>query len=216
MFNWLSVYKEFYEFNPNPKQAAVATYHQLKYGNNWERVVFGKQTNVRKAEKVRYEWAAKHVSENDCFIDLGCGSGYGSQFAPGMYVGVDLDPVIIKFAISQFEKSNVRFSNTDIQSFLSGSQSLIKDCGVLVAFEIIEHISNGKELAQQLKNSGAKKVLLSVPYNERPGRWGPHHMLHRLTIKDFPGYEATYMDMQTGLTYSNPPTSEDRDYLLLL
>ena len=62
----------------------------------------------------------------------------------------------------------------------------------IVAMEVIEHIHNGKELAQTLKKH-CKRLLITVPYMEEPGFWGEHHVLHRLNEADFPGFTYQFM-----------------------
>ena len=54
--------------------------------------------------------------------------------------------------------------------------------------ETLEHLDNGREVAQKLKKH-CKRILLSVPYREKPGMLGIHHRIHNLTQDDFPGFE---------------------------
>ena len=40
------------------------------------------------------------------------------------------------------------------------------------------------------------RLLITVPMNEPPGFWGPHHKLHGLNERHFPGFEFNYINEQ--------------------
>ena len=62
----------------------------------------------------------------------------------------------------------------------------------IIAFEVIEHLDNGLEIVEKLKQH-CKRLLITVPHNEPKGFWGEHHKLHGLTEKDFPGFKFAYI-----------------------
>jgi hypothetical protein len=66
------------------------------------------------------------------------------------------------------------------------------DYDTIIAFEVIEHLDNGLELVEKLKDY-CKCLIISVPYAEPPGFWGKHHKLHFLTESMFKDFEIKYM-----------------------
>lgn len=151
--------------------------------NNFERAVIGKDDPISPREGARYEWAQKHMV-GDTILDIGCSSGWGVRyFGRDGYLGVDYDEQIIQYAKDNF---GPKFVCADINTFDIGRFDTI------VAFEVLEHLDNGRELAQRLKGH-CRKLLISVPYNEPPGFWGVHHKLHHLTPEDFPGFRVSFM-----------------------
>jgi SAM-dependent methyltransferase len=74
--------------------------------NNYERAVFLKGDPVYPREATRYLWANRNLKENllgQNVLEIGCSTGYGSQFLPNNinYIGLDYDPVIIEVAREQ-------------------------------------------------------------------------------------------------------------------
>jgi GT2 family glycosyltransferase len=75
----------------------------------------------------------------------------------------------------------------------------IEICDVIIAFEVLEHLDNGREIAQELKKH-CKCLLTTVPFMEPVGLWGPHHKLHGLSQEDFPGFEYKFMNEKGEIT----------------
>lgn len=221
MINPIDVYKEFKEFIPSKSTALKAAYNQIKYGNNWERVIFDNTTPIRPAEKLRYAWANEILTRLHItgVVDFGCGCGYGCRLFPRInYMGIDYDAKIIKFAKKEYSKMASRvFIDSSITNFFATFVNFQERGAVL--FEIVEHLVNGIALANTIK-SKFRTTLISVPWNEPVGYWGPHHKLHNLTTKDFPGWISTFLDMQTGEFFDNEPTinisKEYKPILMLL
>ena len=164
---------------------------QQELGNNFERPVILATDNMqqdRKREYSRYRWAASNMT-GASILDIGCSSGFAykifSDLRPGAdYKGIDYDAKIVEFARSQFGD---HFEQGDINTYDMGQRDAI------CAFEVIEHVDRGREIAQELKQH-CSQLFLTVPYNETPGFWGQHHKLHRLTQADFPGFEYSFMN----------------------
>jgi glycosyltransferase involved in cell wall biosynthesis len=164
---------------------------QEALGNNFERPVITATDDMkenRKREYARYAWAALNMV-GDSVLDIGCSSGFAyrifSDIKPGInYKGIDYDEKIIDFARSQFGN---HFEQGDINTYNAGYRDTI------VAFEVIEHVDRGRDIAQELKKH-CNQLFLTVPYNETPGLWGEHHRLHGLTQSDFPGFEYAFMN----------------------
>lgn len=163
---------------------------------DFERAAFSKNERLGDREFARYAWAAKNTTGN--VFEYGCSAGYGSRFAPLGYHGVDKDSDAITFAQKEYGDRGV-FS-------VGGFEEPRMRPETIWAMEVIEHLEDGLAVAQTLKGY-ADTVLLTVPYFESPGFWGPHHKLHRLTAEDFPGYSAEYMWSDCTI-HKEPPLSE--------
>ena len=55
------------------------------------------------------------------------------------------------------------------------------------------------EIVEKLKKH-CKRLLITVPMNEPPGFWGPHHKLHGLNERHFPGFEFNYINEHGAIT----------------
>jgi len=170
------------KYNPN--------YYRFLLTNNYERAVILKGDPLEFCrEKTRYEWAAKNLDDRANIIEIGCSTGYGSQFFPQHYdyVGIDYDATIIEVAKEQDWGFTRNFVHADINTYDLGWTANI------VAFEVIEHLNNGLEIVEKLKKH-CHRLLISVPHNEPVGFWGHHHKLHGLKESHFPGFEFSYIN----------------------
>jgi GT2 family glycosyltransferase len=194
--NYHEVYKE------NGDKLRAMYNDQFNYGNNFERAVLGKNHDIPPAENARYEWARREIYGHS-IAEIGCSAGYGYRYFgsfPGCkYSGFDNDSDIIKYAIENYGEY---FSVLDVHDF-SGEYDTI------IAMEVIEHCEDGKELAQKLKQY-CRKLIITVPFNEVPGLWGPHHKLHRLQPKDFPDFKYCFIH-RDGLISDTPNSFEGYD-----
>ena len=139
-------------------------------------------------EATRYLWANQNLLGKN-ILEIGCSTGYGSQFLPNdiKYLGLDYDPVIIQVAQEQQWNENISFISADINTYP------LQQYDTIIAFELIEHLDNGLEIAQKLKNH-CKRLLLTTPHNEPIGFWGEHHKLHGLNESHFPGFKFNYIN----------------------
>lgn len=164
------------------------TWHKWKLMNNWERMLFFKNEEITPREKARYEWAAKNIVGSNV-LEIGCSNGYGTRLLPNNinYLGIDYDKDIIKEA-KVYDDDNHKFECVNINEYNFGYYDTI------IAFEIIEHLDNGKEILRKLKNH-CKCLLATVPYKEIQNTWhsSPHHKFYNLTEIDFPGFEYKFI-----------------------
>ena len=163
-------------------------WYKFKLSNHYERAVFLKGDPVFPRETTRYQWAASNLLGNKV-LEIGCSSGYGIQFLPDNieYTGVDYDSTIIDVARNEQWRPDTNYVNCDINQFA------LEQYDTIIAFEVIEHLDNGLELVNRLKNH-CKRLLITVPYKEPVGFWGEHHKLHMLDESYFPGFEFKYIN----------------------
>ena len=149
-------------------------WYKWRLSNNYERAVFLKGDEVFPRETQRYEFAGKNVLPGSV-LEIGCSTGYGYQFLQSpAYIGLDYDPIIVDVAKEQQWSDNATFYQADINTYELGQYTHI------IAFEVIEHLDNGLEIVEKLKQH-CKRLLITVPHNEPKGFWGEHHKLHGLT-----------------------------------
>jgi len=185
-------------------------WYRWRLSNYWERAVFLKNDPVFPREVTRYQWANKNLLGSKV-LEIGCSSGYGTQFFPLNidYTGVDYDPIIVEVAKEQQWGDNYKFFNADINKFE------LEQYDTVVAFEVIEHIDNGLEVVELLKNH-CQRLLITVPMNEPVGFWGPHHKLHGLNESHFPGFEFNYINEAGDITETPMPISDTNRLNLLI
>jgi GT2 family glycosyltransferase len=178
-------------------------WYYWRLSNNYERAVFLKGDEVFPRETQRYEWAAWNILGTN-LLEIGCSTGYGTQFfAPRIkYLGLDYDPIIVDVAKDQKWGDNCSFDWADINSYKLGQYDTI------LAFEVIEHLDNGLEIVEKLKQH-CRRLLITVPHNEPKGFWGEHHRLHGLNESHFPGFEFTYISHNGNISDTMVPVSND-------
>lgn len=167
-------------------------YNASKEGIENEREFYGKDDPMGDRERARYEWARSKVVENK-ILEIGCSNGYGLRFFKDIpeliYHGLDYNSDIIELAKKEYgDIPGVSFSCGDVNVFP------LEQYDTIIAMEVIEHIDNGRELAQELKKH-CKKLLITTPYNEPIGMWGHHHKLHGMKESDFSDFSFDYMGM---------------------
>jgi 2-polyprenyl-3-methyl-5-hydroxy-6-metoxy-1,4-benzoquinol methylase len=163
-------------------------YYRYLLSNNYERAVFLKGDPVLPREATRYLWANRNLFGKK-ILEIGCSTGYGSQFFPNdiNYMGLDYDHTIIEVAREQEWGLNTSFQFADINTYPLAFYDTI------VAFEVIEHLDNGLKIVEKLKDH-CKRLLITVPHNEPVGFWGEHHKLHQLNEAHFKGFLFNYIN----------------------
>lgn len=191
------------------KQVNIEHYYYL-LSNNYERAVFLNGDPVFPREITRYIWANKHLWGNN-ILEIGCSTGYGSQFLPNNinYVGLDYDPIIVSVAKEQNWGYKRDFEQADINTYKLG------DYDTIIAFEVIEHLDNGLDVVKKLQQH-CQRLLITVPHNEPKGFWGEHHKLHGLTEECFPNFTFSYINEHGKVTdVMEPVTEKNRCNLML-
>ena len=185
-------------------------WYRWRLTNNYERAVFLKGDPIYPRETTRYLWANQNLYGNS-ILEVGCSTGYGCQFFPAdmKYYGLDYDPIIIQVAKEQEWGDNKFFFQADINKIE------LEQHDTIIAFEVIEHLDNGLEIVERLKNH-CKRLLITVPHNEPKGFWGEHHKLHGLNESHFPGFMFNYIN-EAGVISMEPAsiTASNRCNLLI-
>jgi len=178
--------------------------------NNYERAVFLKGDPVYPREATRYLWANRNLLGKN-ILEIGCSTGYGSQFLPNdvSYLGLDYDPIIIGVANEQGWGKGASFIYSDINVYP------LQQYDTIIAFEFIEHIDNGLEIAQKLKQH-CKRLLLTTPHNEPVGFWGEHHKLHGLNESHFPDFKYNYINEHGYISETLPTINEKNKFNLMI
>lgn len=184
-------------------------WYRNRLGNNYERAVYLKEDPVAHRELTRYQWAAKNIVGKKV-LEIGCSIGYGLQFLPeGIdYTGLDISQMIITAAKGENWRPDAKFIAADINTFP------LEQYDTIIAFEVIEHMDNGFAVVEKLKEH-CHQLLITVPKDEPPGLWGPHHHLHGLNEQHFPGFDFNYIDFDGGLHIEEPVVVGDRLNLLV-
>lgn len=191
---------------------------QEELGNDCERTVLGASDPIDPViyarELARYAWASEHIRPGMRVLELGCSTGFGTRLLPdGIdYTGVDYSAEVVAFAQDQFGttgRPGRRFICSTIDGFLHDA---VPCWDVIIAFEVLEHVPNGREVAQRLKQY-ADTVLITTPYREPVGFWGKHHVLHGLQERDFPQFAYRYMHMDGAV--ESFPTVEHANLLMM-
>ena len=169
-------------------------WYRWRLSNNYERAVFLKGDPVFPREATRYIWANQNFNGQDV-LEVGCSTGYGSQFLPttAHYLGLDYDPIIVDVAQEQSWGLHRHFKQANINDGLEHSWDTI------IAFEVIEHLDNGLEIVKMLQQH-CQRLLISVPWNEPQGFWGEHHKLHGLNESHFPDFKFAYISEAGNIT----------------
>ena len=137
----------------------------------------------------RYLWAARMV-EGKRVLDLGSGEGFGAAILAddaAAVVGVDIDERTVEHARLNWSGDSVSF---EVASALDLSGFPAKSFDVVVAFEIVEHVSDQSRMLAEVERVLADDgvLIISTPdrrlYSEASGQENPFHE-RELTYQEF-------------------------------
>jgi len=138
----------------------------------------------------RYAFAAR-LARGKRVLDAGCGAGYGTAElaqAAASVVGADIAPEAIDFARENYRLANLRFEQASCTALPHGESCF----DLVVAFEVIEHLANWRELIREARRVLAQdgQFVVSTPnrlyYTESRGAEGPNPFhVHEFEFEEF-------------------------------
>jgi SAM-dependent methyltransferase len=129
-----------------------------------ERVVPGRvDPDLWNEHLARYSFAAR-LSRKKRVLDAGCGAGYGAAElarVAGRVVGVDVSEEAISFATANYQAPNLRFLRSSCAALPFAAHSF----DLVVAFEVIEHITEWPSLLEEARRLLAPggQFIVSTP-----------------------------------------------------
>ncbi len=156
-----------------------------------ERVIPGQvDADLLNEHLARYTFAAR-LARGKRVLDLGCGAGYGTaelaRYALSA-VGADIAPEAVDFARANYRDSNLFFE----QASCTALPHPVATFDLVVAFEVIEHLADWRELLTEARRllAPSGQFIVSTPnklyYTESRGREGanPFHV-HEFEFDEF-------------------------------
>ncbi|MDP3880111.1 MAG: class I SAM-dependent methyltransferase [Dehalococcoidales bacterium] len=120
----------------------------------------------------RYNKAIKYCGrKGGLWLDAACGSGYGTEIISKVadyVVGIDIEPITIKYAQKYYGKHNIHFRVGDINNLEFDIESMFD---IITGLEIIEHVHDCTHFLRRaykiLKPGGV--LIVTTPISERGG-----------------------------------------------
>jgi 2-polyprenyl-3-methyl-5-hydroxy-6-metoxy-1,4-benzoquinol methylase len=138
----------------------------------------------------RYHFAVR-LARGKRVLDAGCGAGYGSAELADVaerVTGIDIAPEAVEYARAHYALHNLSFEQASCTQlpFADGA------FGLVVAFEVIEHLENWRDFLQEVRRvlAPAGQLIVSTPnrlyYTESRGTQGanPFHV-HEFDFEEF-------------------------------
>ena len=156
-----------------------------------ERVIPGQvDADLLNEHLARYTFAAR-LARGKRVLDLGCGAGYGTaelaRYALSA-IGADVAAEAVDFARDHYRESNLLFEQASCTALPHPAASF----DLVVAFEVIEHLADWRELLTEARRllAPSGQFIVSTPnklyYTESRGREGanPFHV-HEFEFDEF-------------------------------
>lgn len=122
-----------------------------------------KMDPVIRFHRFRYHLARGFISNTDHVLDLGCGTGYGTDIlseAANTVVGIDMDQANIDTCNKKHKKLNTLFKCLNLED------TEIPPSDVIVMFEVFEHLYRPMAFSIRMKQSASKYIIMSVPIGQ--------------------------------------------------
>jgi ubiquinone/menaquinone biosynthesis C-methylase UbiE len=156
-----------------------------------ERVIPGEVDADLWNEHVARYWFAARFVRGRRVLDLGCGSGYGADVLSREareVLGIDIADDAIDYARRHYQGANVRFEHASCLEIPAPDGSF----DLIVAFEIIEHLSDWRAFLGEVRRvlAPAGQFLVSTPnqlyYAEARAALGPNPFhVHEFEYSEF-------------------------------
>ena len=133
-------------------------------------------------EHLHRYWFAASLAAGRRALDVGSGEGYGTAIlasAAVSAVGIELDEATVRHSAANYEAPNLEYrrgSALELSEFSDG------EFGLVVCFEVIEHITEQEQVLDEIKRVLAPDGILlcstpdRVAYSEKTGFENPYHL----------------------------------------
>ena len=122
------------------------------------------------------------------WLDGACGSGYGTEMISKVadyVIGMDIEPITIKYAQKHYGKPNIQFRVSDINNLEFDVEGMFD---AIIGLEVIEHVEDSTPFLRRaykiLKLGGVVVVTTPISKGGGPNPLNKYH-LNELTRDDF-------------------------------
>jgi protein-L-isoaspartate O-methyltransferase len=122
--------------------------------------------------RFRYHCSRGFCDPEDVVVDLGSGSGYGSDIlarVANKVIGIDIDGANVRDSQNKYGCDNLEFMVGDMEKMD------IPEADVFVAMETIEHTYNPQAVLDKLKQKSRRLIIMSVPIGVTTTTDSSHH-----------------------------------------
>ena len=116
-----------------------------------------------KLHRFRYHLGRGFITPEDRVLELGCGTGYGTEILSEVarfVTGYDMEKANIHTCNLKHKRKNNKFILTNLET------AKLKDADVATSFEVIEHLYEPDVFVQKIKTKIKKFIVVSVPIGE--------------------------------------------------
>jgi len=113
--------------------------------------------------RFRYHLACGFITPKDIVLDLGCGTGYGTEMLSEVakfVKGYDMEKVNLHTCNLKHKRKNNKFILANLET------NRVAQADVAVSFEVIEHLYEPEKFIKRLKRKIRKFIVVSVPIGE--------------------------------------------------
>jgi len=116
-----------------------------------------------KLHRSRYYMGRGFITPKDTVIELGCGTGYGTEILSEVakfVTGYDMEKANIHTCELKHKRKNNKFIRTNLET------AKLKKADVATSFEVIEHLYKPAEFVAKIKTKIKKFIVVSIPIGE--------------------------------------------------
>jgi SAM-dependent methyltransferase len=113
--------------------------------------------------RFRYYIGCGYVTPKDTVLELGCGTGYGTEMLSEVakfVTAYDMDRMNLHTCNLKHKRKNNKFIKTNIET------AKLRKADVATSFEVIEHLYEPAKFIQKVKSKIKKFIIVSVPIGE--------------------------------------------------
>lgn len=113
--------------------------------------------------RFRYHLARGYIKLGDVVLDLGCGTGYGTNIIADLassVTAIDMEKSNIDACKEKYSGENIEFKTGNLEEIE------LPKCNVAVMFEVLEHLYKPQEFVNKLMESVSDYIIMSVPLGQ--------------------------------------------------